>query len=390
MMTIEKITEINEFNKLEPVWDGILQKSQNNLLFLSFDFIKTEWENIGWELEEGKKLRPFVVVVKENDEILGLFPFVKERKQLYGMPVTMIRSLGHTYLDRSDVIITDKPRAAVEKMFQYFEESDTSWNLLLMQNIIRNSPFTSIAADLHKKNKFKLGVKHGYQSPYVEKNMPWPEYVKSRPRSVQKVIKNKTNRLERNVGKITTCVYNTPAEVESALQTAFDIDSRSWKSLEGTAISSTERSRQYWKSLTSYLTVKGQVKIWILWVDDKAIAFEYNVLHDKKVYSLKKSYDKEYQRYSPGLLLKYKVMESIWQEDVVEIDLLGISDISKEQWTNKKRKHNNVYIFNNTLYSRIGYLFIFRLLNAAAKLTFLRRVYAKLSSWWKKRHKAYM
>jgi CelD/BcsL family acetyltransferase involved in cellulose biosynthesis len=380
MITIEKITDFPDFQAMEAEWDGLLNKSEHNLLFLSHSFLMAEWEHIGWELTQKRNLFPFILIAKENDRILGLFPFIKERRKVYGIPMTVIRVLGHTYLDRSDIVLIDKKRDVVEKILRYLKEEEPSWNLLLIQNILGNTSFLKYVTALYRSNKFQLGIKTGYLAPYVERNTSWASYFKSRSANFHKMLNNKTNRLKKNVGEVVAQVYTKPAEIKSALQIAFDIDLKSWKALEGTAISSTENSRKYWQSLTKYLTQKDSVKIWILRANKQAIAFEYGVVHNRKVYCLKRSFDKGYHEYSPGLILKCKSMEFYWQEDILEIDLLGTSDSFKKLWSVKIKKHFNLYMINSTLYSRIGYLIIFRLLNAAAKVVILRRAYTKINN----------
>jgi hypothetical protein len=370
---IERITDFREFLKMENDWDALLKKSQHDLVFLSFPFIKTEWENAGWEFPEEKKLTPFILVAKENDKIIGLFPFIKEQKKVYGIPLTVIRMLGHSYLDRSDMIILDKPRTVVDEVLRYLIINEPSWNLLFMQNIPVTSSFVEHAAAFYRNKKFKLGIKPGYLSPYVEKNISWGDYVKSRSDNFHKRLKNKTNRLTKNIGEITARLYSSSSEIKTALQIAFEIDSKSWKGEEGTAISSTLRAKKYWRALSDYLAKRGLVKIWILWAGDKAIAFEYAVVHAKKVYSMKWSYDKDYHQYSPGLLLKYKAMEFYWHSDAIEVDLLGVSDSFKEQWTDKKNRHYNIYLFNDTSYSQIAYFIIFKIIKLASKLNTIIR-----------------
>jgi len=363
MLTIECITEIDDLYTLQPVWDTTLQKSEHNLLFLSYIFVSTEWENLGWELDREKKLVPFILLIKENDQILGFFPFVKERKTLRGFPVTIIRTLGHTYLDRTDMIITDKAQATTKEILHYFKKKDTSWDILLMQNILEDSSFVKHTTEVCKNNKFTIAIKQGYQSPYIRKNTSWPEYLKSRSKNFHKKMRNKTNRLTKNMGEIIARHYSSPEEIAFALQIAFDIDAKSWKAQEGTAMSSSVKSRSYWQSLSTHLSGIGQVRIWLLWINGQALAFEYEVTHNKKTYCLKWSYDKKYAHYSPGFLLKYKILEFLWQEDITEIEFLGTSDAFKEQWADKKKKHYNFYIFNYTFYSQAMYLIIFKVIN---------------------------
>jgi len=109
-------------------------------------------------------------------------------------------------------------------------------------------------------------------------------------------------------GELHAKEYKSPSDIEFALNIAFDIASKSWKAKVGTAISSTDKRKDYWQALLLRFSQRGRVRIWILWLNGKPIAFEHHIIYQNRVYSLKWGYDQEYQRISPGFLLKYKSM----------------------------------------------------------------------------------
>lgn len=349
---------------MESYWDACLQKSPHHLVFLTFDFIKTEWEHVGWEHDEEKRQVPFVLVVKEDDEILALFPLVKEKTRFYGFPVTCVRPLSHIHVDRSDAIIVKNPQRAITAFYEYFCRQDMSWNILMFKNILAESDMMHYADSVPPT--MKIEVMNGNDSPYIQKDISWSDYLKNRSKNYHKRLKNKFNRIKKDKGNVFTREYRTQDETSYALQKAFEIDLKSWKGENGTALSSTQKTKGYWEALTNYLAGKQRVRIWLLWTDDTPIAFEYHVVYNKTFYSLKWSFDKKYQQYSPGLLLKFFSMEAFWKEDVTEIDLLGNSDSFKEDWAENKRSHCNLYIFNSGFYSRAVYFTIFMFRRAMA------------------------
>ena len=358
MMQVERISEYNSFLKMESYWDDLLHKSAYNLVFLTFDLIKTEWEHLGWEIAKEVILEPFILLVRENDEIVAIFPFVKGKMSFYGFPITYIRPLTNIYTDRFDVIFIKKPLEVFKRVIDYFKTEETGWNLLTFNNIEESSYLIKYASST---SDFKIGIMNGHRSPYVDTNIDWRDYIESRSKNCHKQLRNKLNRIERGGDKIIAREYHGPEEVKCALDIAFDIDMKSWKAKNGTGISSTSKTKNYWHTLTRHLSQKNRVGIWLLWLNDKAIAFDYHVIYDKKIYSLKCSYDEAYQRYSPGFLLTYEILKSIWSTGIREVDLLGSTDLAKEVWTAKKRQHYNIYIFNNNFYPNLIHYIVFRI-----------------------------
>ncbi len=358
-MIIEKITTYSDLLKMQPVWDEILQKSCDNLALLTFDVIKTEWQHLGWEFDTHRQMTPFILILKEDNEILSIASFVKEKRKLYGFPVVCIRPLCNIHADRVDIIIVKNSAKIVDAIINYLTAEESPWDVLMMKNVSSESDFMGQILSLRKT--IKMGILPGYSSPFVKVNASWQKYFEGRSRNVRSKLKNKLNRLTRDKCQVSAREYRTSDELEFALGKAFQIDMKSWKAEEGTAISSTEKSRRYWHSLTQELSIKDRVRIWILWINNDPVAFEYHIVYCDKVYSLKWSYDKDYQRYSPGLLLKYASMKAFWDRNVTEVDLLGNSDSFKVQWTDMIRYHYNIYIFNKAFYSKFLHHFIFGL-----------------------------
>jgi CelD/BcsL family acetyltransferase involved in cellulose biosynthesis len=360
MLTIERISNIDDMKRFKPVWDKLLKRTSHNLIFLSYDFIIAEWENIGWERSADPPPSPFILVVREADEIIGIFPLMKLHTKFYGLPITMVTSLGDQYLTQ-DMIISKNSDDILDKVLEYLRMAESSWNLLSFRNVAVDSLLVANVAKA-LRDTHPVGFKSGNQSPYLRKQGDWSAYIKARSKNYHKRLNNKTNGLTRNVGEIVAREYRSPEAAAQGLEVAFEIDAKSWKAQEGTAISSTERSKKYWKSLTSRLAAQDRVRIWILWTGSRAIAFEYHAIYNSIVYSMKWSYDKEYQQYSPGMILKHRSMESFWNEDIIGIDLLGSCDDFKEQWAKEKRLHTNIYIFNQTFYSKLLHWIEFRFL----------------------------
>jgi len=359
MWTIEKITRIDDFIALSSQWDHCLEQTPEQVLYVSADFIRAEWEHLGWESPAPPAATPFVLVIRENDEIVGLFPLIKESTRAWLWPMTVLRTLGSRYLDRSDMIMTRNAPEVVERVLQFLAQEEPGWNVLWLQNAVQGSTLIKEAAARSRSYGFRLATVESQQSPYIEKSGPWDRYFSSRSKNFHKRLKNKSNGLAKTAGPVVAREYASPEEAAEALQTAFAIDSRSWKAAQGTALSSTAASKAFWQTLTRYLAEKDRVRIWILWARDQAIAFEYHVLYGRRVYSMKWSYDAAFQRFSPGLLLRCRSLESFWQQDIREIDLLGVSDDFKEQWTDKTRNHENVYLFNHTLKAGLIYRLLY-------------------------------
>ncbi len=102
---------------------------------------------------------------------------------------------------------------------------------------------------------------------------------------------------------------------------------------------------------------KGQLRTYILYIEDKPCAFWIAVVYGKTFHSSAMGYDPNYAKYSPGMFLIMKVIEGLCVKQdnnaVVEIDF-GLGDAQYKQilGTNEWQEAT-VYLFSSTMKGRL-------------------------------------
>ncbi|MEW6096848.1 MAG: GNAT family N-acetyltransferase [bacterium] len=376
MLTIEKITRFEDFLKLEDEWNMVLGQSEANIIFLSFEFLKAEWECLGWGNPLPKNFNVFILLVKENDKIKGILPLVKYKTTFSGFPIKKIRILGKLSMRRG-IIITEQYEEVITAMLKYLINTEREWDIIEFIQILKESRCTKFIEDISKKNGLGYFLIDSQTSPYIEINKDWEEYFRGRSKNFHKSLNNKINKLNQT-GNFEYREYHTLEEIGEALPIIFEIDLKSWKGKEGTAISSSEESKRFFTLLSKYFAQRDGISIWILWLNDIPIAFEYHLIYNKIVYSLKWSYDEEYHAFSPGLVLKRISSEYFFKKGFKEIDLLGRADSFKLKWTDKTRQHCTIYISNRNCYSKLIYNFEFKFKQWIKKSNYLYQIYQRI------------
>ena len=110
--------------------------------------------------------------------------------------------------------------------------------------------------------------------------------------------------------------------------------------------------RDFYRLFAEEASRKGWLRLAMMEVNEKRIAYDYNVQYAGNLEALKCSYDLAYCYLSPGHLLAFMEFRLFAEEGIKKINLLWGDFESKERWKPKQEAHYEIFIFNTDLYSR--------------------------------------
>lgn len=121
--------------------------------------------------------------------------------------------------------------------------------------------------------------------------------------------------------------------LEELLLTAFEIEDRSWKGEAGTSVLQTPGMFEYIVAEAQQMARAGHLDLWLLYLDDQPLAFEYCHTAKGVCFSHKIGYDAEYARFGPGRLLRFLQMETLHADPTCrQFDMLGNLCSAKAKW----------------------------------------------------------
>lgn len=103
-----------------------------------------------------------------------------------------------------------------------------------------------------------------------------------------------------------------------------DIEKRSWVGRRGEEADAKflpRKARNYWKKAVRDPAIAGALSATIVYVDDKAIAFSFDLRSGDIQYSIASSYDEEMAVYRPGKIITYHQFQQALADGVRMIDL---------------------------------------------------------------------
>ena len=164
----------------------------------------------------------------------------------------------------------------------------------------------------------------------------WERYEKSWSGNHRGAVKRTLRKIEKQ-GELRVERCSQPGvHLEQMLRTAFAIEDRSWKGESGTSILRSPGVLEYMLDEGEIIAHKGQVDLWMLYLDDRPIAFEACQVAKGTCFSQKIGYDPEFSKFGPGRLLRYLQLQTYHEQgDCRLLDTLGTFNDSKAKWATR-------------------------------------------------------
>lgn len=310
-----------------------------------------EWSMCLFESHLGKKGLS-VIAVEDGGELVGIFPVFCRKKTVSLMPVKTIGPIYSLNCNHNDLIARKDRLDIIDQFFEGLKSVKElrNWNVLEMPDVTGDGATDRLLESYLMEVKYPFMKTRGGSPPFIDmRNLSWNDYLRSRSENDRKNFRRKEN----NIRKAGKTEIRFVSEAEVIINTIMVIENRSWKHRNGSAITNKGHQMTFYNLLIRDLGEK--VRFLALYFNDVPISYCLGVVWGKKYFSLKTSYDEEYRKLSPGSVIKLYLLRYCFENNLSEFDFCGEDEQHKMDFTDTGRQHYNYMIFNNDLYSRIGY-----------------------------------
>lgn len=365
MLQINKYESYPDFLKLEKDWNDFFNQLKENHPFLSYEWIKLCVDYYG----DGKRLN--IITVRDEKELVGILPLWQVKEIIRGVTVNKLEIINGPDTPFVDMIICDQKRKEVIKEVLDFliSELGKGWDLINLQSIPEGSPNLLILKEILRQNKIKYFK--GYPSfvPFIAIDKSWEDFLKSRSNKFRKTRRNINNRFNR-LDKVEIIHYSSDGEA-NLLEEIICVSKKSWKHNEGIAISSSEKTIEFFRLLTQLASQQNWLWVWILKVDGIPIAMEFDLEFRGKIFALRADFDEDFKEYSPGSYLEYHIIKNAFESNLYEYSTgPGVRDY-KLHWTDQMRENANLYCCNKNLKGKYFWLLEFIIMPTMRKIKYL-------------------
>lgn len=343
-LQIEAITDPARFNSIAGEWDGLVERSGIERLFVSHAWLRTWWEAFGAD----NSLQ--IVLCRKGRELVGALPMMRTLERGYGLKLDSLQSIYNPHTPRWDFVIAPGFTESVYRAI-WTHLSGQDCEMIALKQVPDDSQTVSAIEHLAHTDGWLSGQWIAPASPYIPLNCSYDDLLKRLKGGYRYNLRKRYERLGK-IGSIDVEVITEKERVREAMQDGLRIEAAAWKGKSGTAIVSDPAVTEFYIRLAERQADLGQLRLSFLRVDGKRISFSYILRSDNKLYGVKIGYDPEYHTYSPGNMLLNLILQDACPGNLSEYDFLGVDDEWKKDWTEATRGHRWLFLFRNSVRPR--------------------------------------
>jgi len=189
-------------------------------------------------------------------------------------------------------------------------------------------------------------------SPWIDLRAGLRSYDAGLERNGPRNVRRGLRRL-RALGRVSLDVEEGAERLPELLMDAFRLEALAWKGEQGTAIASRPDTRLFYREVAAWAAAEGMLRLALLRLDGRMIAFQLGIEHRGVHYALKGGYDPEYAHCSPGILVLHATLVDAFERRLERYELLAGSEGYKLQWANRTRPLRLLQAFARTMLGRL-------------------------------------
>jgi CelD/BcsL family acetyltransferase involved in cellulose biosynthesis len=179
----------------------------------------------------------------------------------------------------------------------------------------------------------------------------WDDFYKTKSRRLKKGNNLVANHLART-GDIRIEWIREPDRLKEVLPDVIKISSSSWKKQTNLTLDQ-PLPGAFIHKLSELTAKKGWLSIWLLYLDEKPIASEYQLTYMGYNYALRADFDDSYSKLSPGTYMNWQILQKLFDSSHTHY-YLGRGDNSyKLRWTNTAETMPALVMYGKTSRGRI-------------------------------------
>ncbi|MBW4933388.1 GNAT family N-acetyltransferase [Marinobacter sp. F4206] len=294
--------------------------------------------------------------------LVGIAPLVRTRERYRGVPITLVKLAANGHSPYSSIVVDSSLTTSEAEQVYAALTQITSREVGLFFKIDQASELKRFLTDRSKPGHERVLEKPSLRTPVVDIEGSWSEFYQSRSRSLKKSLNHKLNRFRKN-GDFTIDHEKITGADQPIIDELIAISANSWKSSIGNDLRSNQRSRHFLLNLVGSFGKSGGLSAWIVRHKDTPVAFELHLTFDNVVYPIRADYDDRFKAYSPGSVLEYSALKSLFEMGQHRQYYTCADDywyLSK--WTTDYRNFCSVELFGDSFKLRTLYFVEYRLI----------------------------
>ena len=335
------------FERLHPEWEALRSPGADQDPFLSCDWFACWWRAFGGH----RKL--FLVTARRQGQLVAVLPLMLERVWRHGIPLRRLAAIGNDHSPRFDLVLGRDDEMLHRSIWNHLMARSADWDVLDFPRLSADSSTLDRFTRLARQQKVRHHLwTRAPRSPWIDIQPSWEHYLDARSPGFRKTLRRKTRRLA-ELGTVRLETVTDDAALEHGLAEAMQIEAEGLKGSNRTAMSSQPAVIRLYSELARIMAARGQLRLHFLTLDHVRIAFDYSLISNRCLYSLKAGHRSTHAHFSPGTLMLSLILQQAHEDGLTGMDLMGDADEFKMHWTDAARAHQWLHCYSDSLRGRL-------------------------------------
>ncbi|HEU0173515.1 MAG TPA: GNAT family N-acetyltransferase [Blastocatellia bacterium] len=230
-------------------------------------------------------------------------------------------------------------REALSAFFNWLDTGGHNCSLMEFGFVTGEGPFHHLLIDyLHENLKFSY-VAESFTRAMFRPAADAEDYIRvALNRARRKEYRRQERRLA-ETGRLEYSTLDADSDVGAWIEEFIEFEATTWKGKGGRALAGNEADRKYFVEIAREAFRRGKLMMLALRFNGRLIAFKVNFLSGYGSFAFKISFDEEYARYSPGVLLELENIRLLherpqikWMDSCASPDRFMINHL----WTDRR------------------------------------------------------
>ena len=329
---LARIDDAADFAGLRGEWDELLQASESDCFFLTWEWLSTWWKH----LADDREL--CILTVRDGDELVAIAPFASRMRRCAGIvPVRSLEFLGTGSVgsDYLDVIVRGgREREAIESLADYLAREEA---IIELAQVRRGAAVAiELARRLETRGWSVTETKTDVCPVIGLAGRSWPAYLATlgaeHRYNFHRRLRQATGRFE-----VRFVEARSSSERREALATLIALHHMRWRERGGSDGLHTPALFAFHEEMTELALERGWLRLFVLSLDGKPAAALYGFRYRQTFYFYQSGFDPAYGRHSVGLLAMGLAIQRAIEEGAEEYDLLHGDEAYKSHWAKETR-----------------------------------------------------
>lgn len=306
---VRRIGDDSAFLALREDWNRLAALTRADDVFLRHEWFDAAWQWLGHER------RLAILGVEQNGELIGICPLVHGVRSRHHLRIRCLEFLKIPDTQGCDILAAPAHRERViDAVFEHLARRETAWDLLDLRTIPEDSPTLAAARAAARRHGLAWQAHPHERNPGIDLQGTWQDFYGRRSRRLKKGNNHVANRLRRSGAKLEIIQLKDCREIGNALEDAIAVSAASWKTTTGLTLDQAAPGA-FIRRLTEHACREGWLSLWLLKLDGKVAAMEYQLHYEGIVSALRADFDKAFDELSPGTYLNWKILEALFDSD---------------------------------------------------------------------------